>query len=95
MGFDADGNMYPCGTLTLERFKRRYDTGRINVNFKFEDYIHNKEIQATLQELGVEIEKFWYLRYQLSVEDTIRNPYLKKNMDATKILIYNDNLSIE
>ncbi|MFK2747911.1 hypothetical protein ACIXUO_04665 [Bacteroides fragilis] len=61
MGFDDDGNMHPCGTQAIERFKRRYNIGRINVNFKFEDYLHNKEAQATLQELGVDIEKFWYL----------------------------------
>lgn len=61
MGFDADGNMCPCGTLALERFKRRYNTGRININFKYENYLHNKEIQTTLQELGVDVEKFWYL----------------------------------
>ena len=61
MGFDDNGNMSPCSTQAIERFKRRYNIGRINVNFKFEDYLHNKEVQATLQELGVDIEKFWYL----------------------------------
>lgn len=61
MGFDESGNMCPCGTLALERFKRRYNINRINVNFKYEDYLHSKDIQDTLQELGVNIEMFWYL----------------------------------
>lgn len=61
MAYDDEGNMYPCGTLATERFKRRYNRGKININFKYEDYIHNNDIQATLQELGVDIEKFWYL----------------------------------
>ena len=61
MEFGADGNMYPCGTLAIERFKRRYNRGFIDVKFKYEDYIHNKEVQDTLKELGVDIESFWYL----------------------------------
>lgn len=61
MAYDDEGNMYPYGTQALERFKRRYNRGKININFKYEDYLHNNNIQATLQELGVDIEKFWYL----------------------------------
>ena len=61
MEFDADGNMYPCDTLALERFKRRYNRKFIDIKFKHEDYLHNKDIQDTLKELGVDIDKFWYL----------------------------------
>lgn len=61
MGFDADGNMSPCGTLAIERFKRRYNRGFIDVKFKYENYINNKDVQDTLKELGVDIESFWYL----------------------------------
>ena len=61
MGFDADGNMSPCGTLAIERFKRRYNREFIDVRFKYEDYLNNKEIQDTLKELGVDIDNFWYL----------------------------------
>lgn len=61
MGFDADGNMYPCGTLAIERFKVRYNRKFIDIKFKYEDYLHNKDVQDTLKELGVDIDKFWYL----------------------------------
>lgn len=61
MGFDADGNMYPCGTLAIERFKVRYNRKFIDIKFKYEDYLHNEEVQDTLKELGVDIDKFWYL----------------------------------
>lgn len=61
MGFDSDGNMYPCGTLAIERFKVRYNREFIDIKFKHEDYLHNKEVQDTLKELGVDIDKFWYL----------------------------------
>lgn len=61
MGFDADGNMYPCGTQAIERLKVRYNRKFIDNKFKYEDYLHNKEIQDTLKELGVDIDKFWYL----------------------------------
>lgn len=61
MAYDDEGNMYSYGTQALERFKRRYNRGKISINFKYEDYLHNNNIQATLQELGVDIEKFWYL----------------------------------
>lgn len=61
MGFDADGNMCPCGTQALERFKRRYNTGRINIKFKYEDYFNNEDIQNTLHALNIDIDKFWYL----------------------------------
>lgn len=61
MGYDADGNMYPCGTLAIERFKVRYNRKFIDIKFKYEDYLHNEEVQGTLKELGVDIDKFWYL----------------------------------
>ena len=61
MAYDDEGNMYSYGTQALERFKRRYNRGKISINFNYEDYLHNNNIQATLQELGVDIEKFWYL----------------------------------
>lgn len=61
MGFDEDGNMQPCDTLAIERFKRRYNRKFIKIKFKYEDYLHNGEVQDTLKELGVDIDKFWYL----------------------------------
>lgn len=61
MEVGTDGNMYPCGTLAIERFKRRYNRKFIDIKFKHEDYLHNKEVQGTLQELGIDIDKFWYL----------------------------------
>lgn len=61
MEVGTDGNMYPCGTLAIERFKRRYNRKFIKIKFKYENYLHNKDIQDTLKELGVDIDKFWYL----------------------------------
>lgn len=61
MAYDADGNTYPCGTLAIERFKVRYNRKFIDIKFKYEDYLHNKDVQDTLKELGVDIDKFWYL----------------------------------
>ncbi len=45
----------------LYSFTGRYNQGTLEGVLKFENYITNKDIQGTLQELGFDVEKFWYL----------------------------------
>ena len=47
MAYDDEGNMYSYGTQALERFKRRYNRGKISINFNYEDYLHNNLKSAT------------------------------------------------
>lgn len=58
---DEDNEYYTTGTTAPYWFKRRYNEGMLNANFKYKDYIDNKDIQGTLQALNIDIEKFWYL----------------------------------
>jgi hypothetical protein len=46
---------------TLYSFTGRYNQGTLEGVLQFDDYITNKDIQDTLQELGIDVEKFWYL----------------------------------
>ncbi len=42
-------------------FENRYYSNKLNVNFKYEDYLNNKEIQKTVDALGIDKVKFWNL----------------------------------
>ncbi len=42
-------------------FAERYNNGEINCPYKYEDYINDEDIQATVQGLGMEPDAFWLL----------------------------------
>lgn len=55
------GESFVCGTTALGFFTERYNQNVLEGVLQFEDYITNKDIQDTLQEFGIDVEKFWYL----------------------------------
>lgn len=68
--FHADIEVYEDGTSALlpsqapQIFIRRYNTGKLNVFFDYKNYMKNDNIasiQAIIQALGIDSEKFWYL----------------------------------
>ena len=62
--YDIDhetGEQYIYGTTTLPFFINRYNQNKLYGNFTYEDYVANKDIQDTLNGLGIDIDKFWFL----------------------------------
>lgn len=55
------GERYICGTTALPVFIRRYNQNKLYGNFTYENYKDNKDIQNTLKDLGIDINKFWFL----------------------------------
>lgn len=45
----------------MEIFARRYNDRKLTNYFTYEDYIDNIEIQDYIEELGLDIDKFWFL----------------------------------
>jgi hypothetical protein len=58
--WDEEGNPYVFTNAPVN-FMKRYNYNKMNIPFTYEEYIKNKDIQGTLEALGVDIEKFWYL----------------------------------
>lgn len=44
----------------LYTFVGRYNENKITYNFKYENYLKNREIQDTLNALNIDCDKFWY-----------------------------------
>lgn len=55
------GEKYICGTTALQFFIPRYNGNKLHGHFTYDSYINNQEIQNTLNALGVDIDKFWFL----------------------------------
>ena len=45
----------------MEIFAKRYNDRKLTNYFTYEDYIDNIEIQDYIEELGLDIDKFWFL----------------------------------
>ena len=45
----------------LDYFQERYNEQKIAIRFKYEDYIKNKDMQATIAGLGMNPDAFWLL----------------------------------
>lgn len=63
---DADGTAYECDSQVPFIFKRRYNTGRLDVDFTYDDYANgdhtnNERPIEIIKTLGIDPEKFWYL----------------------------------
>lgn len=45
----------------LDNFHERYNEGKIAIRYKYEDYINDKDMQATITGLGMNPNAFWLL----------------------------------
>lgn len=82
-------NLFAFGSILTERFNANSDVDFV-VNFKkneIKDYFDNYfDLKYGLQDLlGREVD--------LVEEQTIKNPYLKENINTSKILIYNTSVN--
>lgn len=63
--YDYDtGKSYFCGPFnpsSLYMFKNRYNENQFKIDFTYENYISNLDIQNTLKTRNLDAEKFWYL----------------------------------
>lgn len=55
------GERYICGTTALHFFIPRYNENKLHGRFTYDSYIANQDIQSTLQGLGIDTDKFWFL----------------------------------
>ena len=63
--FDSAGTPYATESQAPYLFMRRYNSGKLNVNPEYEDYIRKVKGEERLidiiESLGIDVEKFWYL----------------------------------
>lgn len=64
--FEPDGTPIAVDSQAPAIFKRRYNNGRLNVNFSYEDYVNgekdnNESAINIIRALDIDPEKFWYL----------------------------------
>jgi len=77
--------LYAFGSSVTDRFN--YDTSDIDLLVEIDD---NDPIERgeKLISLWDNFEGFFHRKVDLLTDSSIRNPYLRKNIDSTKILIY-------
>ena len=54
-----DDEPFEC-CYAMPIFKQRYNDRLINMPWTYEEYIKNKDIQATIAGLGYDVDKFWF-----------------------------------
>ncbi len=67
-GYDSIGNplfdsIIKTGDsfMILELFQERFNSNQIAIRYKYEDYINNEDMQATIAGLGMNPDAFWLL----------------------------------
>lgn len=50
-----------AGVMVLDEFQYRYNEQKIALRYKYEDYINDKDMQATITGLGMNPDAFWLL----------------------------------
>ena len=50
-----------AGIMVLDEFQYRYNEQKIALRYKYEDYINDKDMQATVTGLGMNPDAFWLL----------------------------------
>ena len=77
--------LYAFGSSVTDRFD--YDKSDIDLLVEIDD---NDPIERgeKLISLWVTFERFFHRKVDLLTDSSIRNPFLRKSIDATKILIY-------
>lgn len=78
-------SLYAFGSSTSEKFNPEKSDIDLLVEIDDPDPLERGE---KLMSLWDNLESFFQRRVDLLTESSIRNPYLRKNVDATKILIY-------
>jgi uncharacterized protein len=77
--------LYAFGSSVTEQFN--YDTSDIDLLVEIDD-IDPLERGENLISLWDNFENFFHRKVDLLTDSSIRNPYLRKSVDSTKILIY-------
>jgi len=68
ISIDDSGVPYKGTSQAPIIFKRRYNNGKLNTYFKYEDYTNtsktsNESVIDIIQALNIDTAKFWYLAY--------------------------------
>lgn len=66
IAFDSNGTPHKVYSQAPFIFKRRYNSGKLNVYFNHEEYLgkksnDNERVIDIVRALGIDPEKFWYL----------------------------------
>ncbi|MGP8215611.1 MAG: nucleotidyltransferase family protein [Bacteroidia bacterium] len=77
-------HLYAFGSVCTDRFNERSDVDLI-VEINEKDPVRKGE---ELLSLWDELEDFFKRKVDMLTDQPIKNPYLKANIDRTKILIY-------
>lgn len=77
--------LYAFGSSVSDNFDTKNSDIDLLVEINTEDPVDRGEILLSLWDL---FESFFNRRVDLLTESSIRNPYLRKSIDSTKILIY-------
>lgn len=76
--------LYAFGSVNTKKFSTESDVDLV-VDFKIDDPI---EYTDHYFDLKFELEKIFGRQVDLLESKAIRNPYLKENIDKTKVLVY-------
>lgn len=77
--------LYAFGSSTNDQFNMNYSDIDLLVEIDDDDPIERGE---KLMSLWDDFENFFNRKVDLLTESSIKNPYLRKSIDATKVLIY-------
>jgi uncharacterized protein len=77
--------LYAFGSSTNDRFDKEHSDIDLLVDIEINDPIEKGESLMSLWDL---LETFFNRKVDLLTESSLRNPFLKKSIDSTKILIY-------
>lgn len=77
--------LYAFGSSTDDRFDPKRSDIDLLVEIDCSDPIDRGEKLLSLWDL---FENFFNRKVDLLIESSIRNPYFKKNLESTKVLIY-------
>lgn len=78
-------NLYAFGSATTDRFDE--NTSDIDLLIEI-DEIDPLERGEKLLAIWDKLEEFFQRKVDLLTQTSVKNPVLKKNIDATKVLIY-------
>lgn len=78
-------NIYAFGSAVTENFNEDSSDIDLLIEIDMEDPIERGEI---LMDIWDKLEDFFQRKVDLLTHSSIKNPILKKNIDSTKILLY-------
>jgi hypothetical protein len=77
--------LYAFGSSTTEKFNNKTSDIDLLVDLDVPDPIERGEKLLSLWDM---FEAFFHRKVDLLTDSSIRNPYLRKSIDSTKVLIY-------